>query len=97
MSVKANATDISSYQPLANPEFIEKFSYNQKQRAGKLVREIMHKHNYGIAIMAQQTKKVRELQLALQDLGFPAVDLVEPDFNDPAKLEEYIKLSAYQG
>lgn len=97
MSVKANSQDISSYTPLANPEFIEKFSYNQKQRAGKLVREIMHKHNYGIAIMAQQTKKVRELQLALQDLGFPAVELVEPDFNDPEKLEEYIKLSAYQG
>lgn len=97
MSVKANATDISGYKPLADPEFIEKFSYNQKQRAGKLVREITHKHNYGVAIMAQQTKKVAELQAALQDLGFPPVEFEEPDFKDPAKLEEYIKLSAYQG
>lgn len=97
MSVKANATDISSYKPLADPEFIERFSYNQKQRAGKLVREIIHKHGYGVAIMAQQTKKVRELQNALADLGFPKVELEQPDFNDPAKLEEYIKLSAYQG
>lgn len=97
MSTKANSQDISSYQPLADPEFIERFSYNQKQRAGKLVREIMHKRNYGVAIMAQQTKKVNELQLALQDLGFPAVEFEEPDFHDPEKLEEYIKLSAYQG
>lgn len=97
MAQNSSKTDISSYTPLVDEEMVKKYTYNERLKVGKIVRQIVHKRAYGIAIMAQQTKKVNELQAELVALGFPAVDLIQPDFDDPEKLEEYIKLSAYQG
>lgn len=97
MASKAGDIDISDYQPLADPEMVAKYTYNERQKVGKLVRQIVHQYNYGVAIMAQQKRKVNEKQQQLIEMGFPAVELLVPDFNDPEKLEEYARLSAYQG
>lgn len=97
MAQNSSKVDITDYTPLVDPKMVERFTYNQRLKVGKLVRQIVHKRAYGIAIMAQQTKKVNELQAELVEMGFPAVELLQPDFDDPEKLEEYIKLSAYQG
>lgn len=87
---------LPDYAPLQDPEFIQKFSHNNRQKAGKLVRQIRHKHAYGLSIYAQQQKKVNQLQQELTEMGFPAVELMSPDFSDPAMLDEYAKMSAYQ-
>jgi hypothetical protein len=97
MASNAGKIDISGYQPLADPAMIEKHSYNTRLKVGRLVREITHQHNYGVAIMAQQQRKVNTKQQLLVEMGFPEVELVKPDFSDPEKLEILAKLSAYQG
>lgn len=96
MAKTANTGTAEGYTPLADPEVIEKLTHNQQQKAAGLVRKILHKHHYGIAIMAQQTVKVKKLQAELVELGLPPVDLIEPDFSNEEKLEEYALLSAYQ-
>ena len=96
MAKTANAGTAEGYAPLADPAIVEKYNHNQRQKAGRLVRQIQHKSNYGISIMAQQMLKVEELQKELAEMGLPQVEMVDPDFHDRGKLEEYAKLSAYQ-
>lgn len=96
MSSTSNKGTAEGYAPLADPEVLERYNHNQRQKAGRLVRQILHKSHYGISIMAQQMLKVQELQKELVEMGLPPVDLIKPDFSDPEKLKEYAKLSAYQ-
>lgn len=96
MAKVSNRGNLDGYKPLQDEEFVEKFSYNTRQQAGRIVRQIMHKHAYGVSIYAQQLRKVHALQAELTALGFPAVELMEPDFSREELLEEYSHLSAYQ-
>lgn len=95
MSTTANKPTTEGYAPLSDPAMVEKFTHNERQKAGKLVRKIYHAHGYGVSIMAQQALKVNELQKELATLGFPPVELFTPDFTDMQLLEEYSKLGAY--
>lgn len=97
MSSTAKSTELPvDYTPLATEESAKGIPYNTRQKAAKLVRQIVHKNNYGIAIYAQQRIKVDDLQDQLAALGLPKVELMQPDFNDKALLAEYAKLSNYK-
>lgn len=98
MSSTANKGIVKAedYTPLADPEIKDKLNYNQRQKAGKLVRQILHKSNYGLAMFAQSRLKVNELQAELVELGLPPVDLVNPDLTDPDKLREYAEAANYK-
>lgn len=96
MAKVSNRGNIDAYKPLQDEEFVEQFTYNTRQQAGRIVRQIMHKHAYGVSIYAQQLKKVLVLQEELRELGFPEVELLKPDFDRTELLEEYSHLSAYQ-
>lgn len=96
MAQIANKGTAAGYTPLEDPEYTDKYSYNDLQKAGRIVREIAHKFAYGVSIMAQQSIKVNKLQEELVEMGFPAVELMTPDFTNPELLPEYAQLSAYQ-
>jgi hypothetical protein len=84
------------YAPLDDPKLAEGVPYNTKQKARKLVNIIQHKHNYGIAIHAQQLIKVTALQAELVELGLPPLDLITPDFSREDLWEQYAALSNYK-
>lgn len=96
MAHTANVSAAEEYAPLSDEAVKEKYTYNQMQKAGKLARQIAHKANYGLAIYAQSLIKVQTLQRELTEMGLPPVQMIEPDFSDPAKLAEYARLSAYK-
>lgn len=87
---------VEDYTPLADPNLKDRLNYNQRQKAGKLVRQIQHKANYGLAIYAQQLLKIEDLQKQLTDLGLPPVDVVTPDLSDHDKLVAYAEASNYK-
>jgi hypothetical protein len=97
MTKQANKGSTDGYPALNDPELIAQRTYNERQKAGRIVRQIDHKYKYAVAVMAQGIIKVNDLQKELADLGFPAVELFTPDFTDPERLQEYAELSAYQG
>jgi hypothetical protein len=96
-STSNKAAEPLDYAPLEEAGVEDKVPYNTRQRVAKLVRQIRHKNNYGVATMAQQRIKVNELQDELVGLGFPRVELIKPDFDDPAMLQHYAELSNYKG
>lgn len=97
MSSTAKTTDLPvDYAPLATEEAAKGIPYNTRQKAQKLVRQIQHKHNYGVSIYAQQRMKVDQLQAELEALGLPKVELMQPDFNNPDLLPGYAELSNYK-
>lgn len=96
MSSTANKAEMPlDYAPLATEESAKGIPYNTRQKAAKLVRQIRHKHSYGISIYAQQRLKVEQLQEELAALGLPKVELMNPDFDNPELLPEYATLSNY--
>ena len=95
MARNANVST-ESYDPFSDEAVKEKYTYNQQQKAGKIARQITHKINYGMSIYAQALLKVHSLQKELIDMGLPPVQMIQPDFDDPEKLKEYAKLSAYK-
>lgn len=62
---------------------------NEERRAERLRREIQKQHGWRVKTWAVAMKYIDERQKELAALGFDEEELFQPDFNNPAMVEEY--------
>lgn len=62
---------------------------NEERRAERLRREIAKQHNWRVMTWAKAEKYIEERQQELTLLEFERESLFEPDFTDPALVDQY--------
>lgn len=66
---------------------------NEERRAQRLRREIQKQHNWRVSTWAKAIKYIEVRQQELDELGAPREDLFEPDFSNPALVDQYSDLT----
>lgn len=62
---------------------------NEERRARRLRREIGKQHNWRVTTWAKAEQYIEERQVELEGMGFEREALFEPDFSNPALVEQY--------